>query len=705
MATTDNVLSDLIINDLTQEEYDALVASGEVQEGQIYATDGTGSSGGGSTTGGLESVAHDSSLEGAGTTASPLKVASTVIAQINDKADGTVVETLSSVVSENTTKLNTLRNDTDSLGDQVSGIEEKIPSSASATNQLATKADLPIGFDATVVDQLPATGEKGIIYLVPKNGEAPDIHDEYIWIDSEQKFEFIGSTAVDLTDYVKNTDYAQGAVGGVVKASSYYACGTNATGFLLAATRPLSDYANMDNSAFIGKGTLENVKNNLVKRAVTENDITLTDEEKTAAQDWLGIKQGASLPILMAIWSDHVINDMSWLHAGTFSWQSGDVYVAAYEHLTADFAGLAGTKYYAWTRNAAGDVYYTLSASPKSGQAIYYKNASGEMVSSGIVMEGGSQTIYNDGGDELVRDSTKDETVPQKQTDTIGDITISYYLAEDGHKICLPDQESNIAALYEATGVAWYFILDTANEQFKLPRAKPLSGAIAGNGMALGLTNGTNNAGLNVSTGTDNKYLYIQEAYGKTVGTTTGSTVLSTTDKTAVGIATDSTKSGIVAERENTDQYKYLYFYVGNFAQEATEQTAGLNAELFNGKADTDLSNIPSNYDYIIERQESSAENNYTWYFKFKSGCVIMGGLTNSVTSTGQINCSATVPVPVITVPTLLATPIYISGASVSVVTSYRSGNTIYVTLEKNWSGSAASTTARARWFAVGIAE
>lgn len=48
MATTDNVLSDLIINDMTQEEYDNLVATGQVQEGQIYATDGAGSGGGAS---------------------------------------------------------------------------------------------------------------------------------------------------------------------------------------------------------------------------------------------------------------------------------------------------------------------------------------------------------------------------------------------------------------------------------------------------------------------------------------------------------------------------------------------------------------------------------------------------------------------------------------------------------------------------------
>jgi len=36
----------------------------------------------------------------------------------------------------------------------------------------------------------------------------------------------------------------------------------------------------------------------------------------------------------------------------------------------------------------------------------------------------------------------------------------------------------------------------------------------------------------------------------------------------------------------------YLYFYVGGFSQSATEQTAGLNAELFNNKLDRDLSNL-----------------------------------------------------------------------------------------------------------------
>lgn len=65
----------------------------------------------------------------------------------------------------------------------------------------ATGAGGGVGFDMQVVDQLPATGKKGVIYLVPKDGSAPDVHDEYVWIDATQTFELIGTTQVDLTDY------------------------------------------------------------------------------------------------------------------------------------------------------------------------------------------------------------------------------------------------------------------------------------------------------------------------------------------------------------------------------------------------------------------------------------------------------------------------------------------------------------------------
>lgn len=57
-------------------------------------------------------------------------------------------------------------------------------------------------------------------------------------------------------------------------------------------------------------------------------------------------------------------------------------------------------------------------------------------------------------------------------TETISSNTITYYLAADKHKIVLPDQESAVQAIYNETGIAWYYILDTANTRFKLPRTK-----------------------------------------------------------------------------------------------------------------------------------------------------------------------------------------------------------------------------------------
>lgn len=61
--------------------------------------------------------------------------------------------------------------------------------------RIANLANLQI----EVVDQLPSTGETNIIYLVKKSGSAPDIHDEYVFVD--RKWEKIGNTEIDLSNY------------------------------------------------------------------------------------------------------------------------------------------------------------------------------------------------------------------------------------------------------------------------------------------------------------------------------------------------------------------------------------------------------------------------------------------------------------------------------------------------------------------------
>lgn len=39
---------------------------------------------------------------------------------------------------------------------------------------------------------------------------------------------------------------------------------------------------------------------------------------------------------------------------------------------------------------------------------------------------------------------------------------------------------------------------------------------------------------------------------------------------------------------------------------------------------------LPDNYDFVIESQIPTAENNYTWYRKYKSGWVEQGGVINA---------------------------------------------------------------------------
>lgn len=64
------------------------------------------------------------------------------------------------------------------------------------------------GIDFQIVASLPATGEKGVIYLVSHSGTAPDVYDEYIWITvgGTGQFEKIGTTQIDLSNYMQFSD-------------------------------------------------------------------------------------------------------------------------------------------------------------------------------------------------------------------------------------------------------------------------------------------------------------------------------------------------------------------------------------------------------------------------------------------------------------------------------------------------------------------
>lgn len=65
----------------------------------------------------------------------------------------------------------------------------------------------------------------------------------------------------ELTDYVKNTDYATNDKGGVIKIGSFGLGINSNSGRPYAQVINYSNYKNADNATFIGKGTLENVLN------------------------------------------------------------------------------------------------------------------------------------------------------------------------------------------------------------------------------------------------------------------------------------------------------------------------------------------------------------------------------------------------------------------------------------------------------------
>lgn len=139
------------------------------------------------------------------------------------------------------------------------GVKREDESSYDYTDLKGDKGDAG-AIKMQIVAELPATGQDDTIYLVPL--EEPESQEnkyaEYVWINGE--WELLGKIGiqVDLTDYVKNTDYAQDNKGGVVKTGTY-GFGINSSGKAFAQNIDYATYQGKDNIYFVSKGTLENV--------------------------------------------------------------------------------------------------------------------------------------------------------------------------------------------------------------------------------------------------------------------------------------------------------------------------------------------------------------------------------------------------------------------------------------------------------------
>lgn len=110
--------------------------------------------------------------------------------------------------------------DTDVYAPTGSSITIDTQMSDSSTNAVQNKViksyvDQAVGAVVSVefrkVNSLPATGENGVIYLLPKSGTPPtgNIYEEWIWISADSSYEKIGETTIDLSGYVQFTDLVE----------------------------------------------------------------------------------------------------------------------------------------------------------------------------------------------------------------------------------------------------------------------------------------------------------------------------------------------------------------------------------------------------------------------------------------------------------------------------------------------------------------
>lgn len=79
---------------------------------------------------------------------------------------------------------------------------------ASDVNDAITNAVSNIqGISYSIVSELPETGTPGVIYLISNSGTNPNSYDEYIYLTDG--FEKIGTTDIDLTNYVQTSDLTE----------------------------------------------------------------------------------------------------------------------------------------------------------------------------------------------------------------------------------------------------------------------------------------------------------------------------------------------------------------------------------------------------------------------------------------------------------------------------------------------------------------
>ena len=129
----------------------------------------------------------------------------------------------------------------------------------------------------------------------------------------------------------------------------------------------------------------------------------------------------------------------------------------------------------------------------------------------------------------------------------------------------------------------------------------------------------------------------------------------------------------------------------------STAQAAEFQQAL-SGKADTNLANIASNIDYVVE----SYNDGTNWYRKYKSGWIEQGGISATVSATAQQHFTVTLLKPMLSNNySVLGNYCFVSGQSSSLVTTkIKNESTINFTTEQ--SNNTGAREGFIRWYVCG---
>lgn len=239
----------------------------------------------------------------------------------------------------------------------------------------------------------------------------------------------------------------------------------------------------------------------------------------------------------------------------------------------------AGETYYGWgiELNESSSVY-TLSENPNVGDPVYNKSI--EIV--GTVVE-----VRDAGTNGIFLDITKTDETPS-----------SY------------QKNTNLNFSTES------------DPTFLVPKLNPphigKTAPVVGNGMSVGMTNGLTNYGLIFGSNAQNANAAAvgasTEAYGKDTGPVTGQVWAPNQAAFGLGVVSDPTKSGMVADLSEATNLRVMV----QLATGATDQALETCTSVL-----SDVSALKEHR--VIEFQAPTAANAYTWYRLYSDGWVEQG--------------------------------------------------------------------------------